>query len=87
MSVCGRWVVKVVLGSPVRSGFFALSNQTETETGLHRFVDCKRPRRTDMDWSRAVLCRFLWLTDWSQPVAVKTGLGLVLTMCILFIDV
>ena len=65
----------------VRSGpvFGPQEASTETETGLHRFKDHKRPDRTDVNRSSAVLCSLLWLQDRSQPVTVETGLSLVWT--------
>jgi hypothetical protein len=67
-----------VFESPVRSGLLSKFGKTETETGLYRLMDRKKPHLTDTDRFSAVFVGFWRFEDWLRPVVVLTGYGLVL---------
>jgi len=74
--------VLVVLGSLVWSGLLSNFGKTETKTSPHKLEDPTRLDQTDINQFRAVLCGFLRLQDWSEPVyssdQFMTSLGPVL---------
>jgi len=62
----------VVFESPVQSGLLPLRAKTETETGLHKLKNCKRPDQTAKDRSKRV---GLGLSAVTRPVLTSYGLN------------
>jgi len=66
-------IVKLVLGSPVRSGFSSKFGKTETETGSPWLEILKTETETVIDRFIAVFAVFLRLQDRLEPVTVRTS--------------
>ena len=64
----------LVLGSPVRSGFSSIFDETGTETGPPFLKYSKTGTGTIKDRSTTVLCGFMRSQDRSEPVTVQTSL-------------
>jgi len=86
-SLKNLWVIlwQIVLGSPVQSSLLSKFDKTGTWTSPHKLKNLEKLDWTNVNWFSAVLVGFLWLKDWSQPVSVSTGWGLVLWWLTMYI--